>query len=251
MTRVVADPTYLSWHYTIRSADGHIAQHVRAKDIGWHAGNWYVNSPLHRPRARGLPGQGRHLVHRGDVPDVGQAGAATSPRKYDIPLDRAHILGHDNVPGTTPETVRGMHEDPGPYWDWAHYFDLLGRPLRASGGRGRALGADQPRTTPPTARASPAAPAGAARLPAHGASSVWLRTAPRARRPAGQGHRQAPDRRPSTTASTTTPPAPPPASDTRSPGARATGRRSGTSARRPGSTTRPPPRPPYRRPARW
>jgi hypothetical protein len=49
--------------------------------------------------------------------------------KYGIPLDRAHILGHDNVPGTVPATIKGMHWDPGPYWDWSHYFDLLGAPL--------------------------------------------------------------------------------------------------------------------------
>ena len=35
-------------------SDGHIAQHLDAKDVGWHAGNWYVNRPLDRPRARGL-----------------------------------------------------------------------------------------------------------------------------------------------------------------------------------------------------
>jgi hypothetical protein len=26
-----------------------------------------------------------------------------------------------------------MHWDPGPYWDWSHYFDLLGAPLRPTG----------------------------------------------------------------------------------------------------------------------
>jgi hypothetical protein len=49
--------------------------------------------------------------------------------KNNIPLDRAHIIGHDQVPGTVPSTVRGMHWDPGPYWDWEHYFDLLGAPI--------------------------------------------------------------------------------------------------------------------------
>jgi len=52
--------------------------------------------------------------------------------KNDIPLDRAHILGHDQVPGTVPSTVAGMHWDPGPYWDWEHYFDLLGAPIKDS-----------------------------------------------------------------------------------------------------------------------
>ncbi|CAM5735844.1 hypothetical protein SALBM311S_12589 [Streptomyces alboniger] len=41
---LVRDPTYVSWNYTLRSTDGHIAQHVKAKDVAWHAGNWYVNA---------------------------------------------------------------------------------------------------------------------------------------------------------------------------------------------------------------
>ena len=41
---LVQDPTYVSWNYSLRSTDGHIAQHVKAKDVGWHAGNWYVNA---------------------------------------------------------------------------------------------------------------------------------------------------------------------------------------------------------------
>ena len=52
--------------------------------------------------------------------------------KYDIPLDRAHILGHDNVPGGTEAGVATQHWDPGPGWDWEHFFDLLGAPIRAT-----------------------------------------------------------------------------------------------------------------------
>jgi hypothetical protein len=40
---LVQDPTYVSWNYTMRSSDGHTWQHVKAKDVAWHAGNWYVN----------------------------------------------------------------------------------------------------------------------------------------------------------------------------------------------------------------
>ncbi|MFG2515939.1 N-acetylmuramoyl-L-alanine amidase [Streptomyces sp. NPDC048584] len=130
---MVQDPTYVSWQYTLRSTDGHIAQHVKAKDVAWHAGNWYVNA--------GSIG----LEHEGFLtnPDTWYTEAMyrSSARlvkylakKYDIPLDRQHILGHDTVPGTTPATIPGMHTDPGPYWDWRHYFELLGRPLEAQGG---------------------------------------------------------------------------------------------------------------------
>ena len=40
---LVDDPTYLAWHYTIRSSDGQVAQHVNPKNVGFQAGNWYVN----------------------------------------------------------------------------------------------------------------------------------------------------------------------------------------------------------------
>jgi hypothetical protein len=47
-----------------------------------------------------------------------------------VPIDRAHIIGHDQVPGIDPGHVAGMHWDPGPYWDWEHYMALLGHPIR-------------------------------------------------------------------------------------------------------------------------
>ena len=46
-------------------------------------------------------------------------------RRYGVPLDRAHILGHDEVPGISPARQKSMHWDPGPYWDWDRYMKLL------------------------------------------------------------------------------------------------------------------------------
>ncbi|MFG2801283.1 N-acetylmuramoyl-L-alanine amidase [Streptomyces pseudovenezuelae] len=128
---LVQDPTYVSWNYTLRSTDGHIAQHVKAKDVAWHAGNWYINA-----KSIGLEHEG-FLAN----PDAWYTEAMyrSSARlvkylsvKYGIPLDRQHILGHENVPGPTTSTVAGMHTDPGPYWDWRHYFELLGHPFRTT-----------------------------------------------------------------------------------------------------------------------
>ncbi len=34
---------FVSWHYTIRSDDGHVAQHVANRNVAAHAGNWYLN----------------------------------------------------------------------------------------------------------------------------------------------------------------------------------------------------------------
>ncbi|MEU8106243.1 N-acetylmuramoyl-L-alanine amidase [Nonomuraea muscovyensis] len=129
---MVADPDYVSWHYTVRSRDGHVAQHVRTKDVAWHAGNWDVNT-----RSIGVEHEG-YLARGGTwYTEAMYRASARLVRHladlHDIPLDRAHILGHDNVPGTTPQTLPGMHDDPGPYWDWAHYFDLMGSPLRGDG----------------------------------------------------------------------------------------------------------------------
>ncbi|GAA3104698.1 N-acetylmuramoyl-L-alanine amidase [Streptosporangium carneum] len=174
MTRLVKDPDYLSWHYTLRSGDGHVAQHLRTDDVGWHAGNWYFNS-----RSIGLEHEGYVAKGAWFTEAMYQASAKLVrylAQRYDIPLDRAHILGHDNVPGTTPQTVRGMHQDPGPYWDWNHYFELLGRPLTGSPDSGARsvlispdYAANQPRFTGCTK---------AGDCPAMSAASVWLHTRP-------------------------------------------------------------------------
>jgi hypothetical protein len=50
--------------------------------------------------------------------------------KYDVPLDRAHIIGSDEVPGPTAKHQTAMHWDPGPYWDWSRYMELLGAPIK-------------------------------------------------------------------------------------------------------------------------
>ncbi|WP_406350288.1 N-acetylmuramoyl-L-alanine amidase [Streptomyces sp. NBC_00658] len=129
--KMVQDPTYVSWNYTLRSTDGHIAQHVKAKDVAWHAGNWYVNA-----KSVGLEHEGflasPEAWYTEEMYRSSARLVAYLAKKYGIPLDRQHILGHDNVPGTTTSTIPGMHTDPGPYWDWQHYFTLLGHPFRST-----------------------------------------------------------------------------------------------------------------------
>jgi N-acetylmuramoyl-L-alanine amidase len=128
---LVQDPAYVSWQYTLRASDGHIAQHVLAKDVAWHAGNWYVNAKSIGLEHEGYAARGTwytEAMYRTSAKLVRYLA-----KKYDIPLDRQHILGHDTVQGITPANVAGMHWDPGPYWDWSHYFDLLGAPFRQHG----------------------------------------------------------------------------------------------------------------------
>ncbi|MGW0732046.1 N-acetylmuramoyl-L-alanine amidase [Streptomyces sp. NPDC002851] len=175
--KLVQDPTYVSWQYSLRSTDGHIAQHLKLKDVGWQAGNWSINA-----KSIGLEHEG-FLAN----PDAWYTEAMyrTSARlvkylakRYDIPLDRQHILGHDNVPGPTSGTIPGMHTDPGPYWDWQHYFTLMGEPFeRTAGAKGGLVtvlpeyDAHKPEFTGCEEAGKPCA--------AHGSSAVRLHTAPR------------------------------------------------------------------------
>ena len=126
---LVNDPTYLAWHYTIRSSDGQVAQHVNPKNVGFQAGNWYIN--MH---SIGIEHEGFAATGAGWYTESMYRSSATLVKylseEYGVPLDRAHVIGHDQVPGTTKATVPGMHWDPGPYWDWEHYMALLGSPLK-------------------------------------------------------------------------------------------------------------------------
>jgi hypothetical protein len=174
--KLVQNPQYVSWQYSLRSSDGHIAQHVPLEDVAWHAGNWFVNA-----KSVGLEHEG-FLVS----PDAWYTEAMyrTSARlvrylakRYDIPLDRQHILGHDNVPGTTTATIRGMHTDPGPYWDWAHYFKLLGRPFTPSAGPDSSVVTIRPEYTRHQPLYTGCTKAGEACAP-HGSGAVRLHTGP-------------------------------------------------------------------------
>ena len=130
--QLVQDPTYLGWHYTVRSSDGQIAAHMDPKDVGWHAGNWYVNMHSIGVEHEGFAAQGA-TWYTESLYESSAALVRHLAHAYDVPLDRAHIIGHDQVPGITPANVAGMHWDPGPYWDWAHYMALLGHPISARG----------------------------------------------------------------------------------------------------------------------
>ncbi|MFD9030267.1 N-acetylmuramoyl-L-alanine amidase [Streptomyces sp. NPDC059567] len=179
--KLVQDPTYVSWQYSLRSSDGHIAQHLPLKDVGWHAGNWFVNA-----KSVGLEHEGFLTA-----PDswYTEAMYRTSARlvrylaqRYDIPLDRQHVLGHDNVPGTVASTIRGMHTDPGPYWDWAHYFRLLGRPFTPTAGPNAGVVTIRPEYTAHQPVYTGCVKAGEACAP-HGSGAVRLHTGPSADAP--------------------------------------------------------------------
>jgi hypothetical protein len=124
---LVQDPTYLAWNYTLRSSDGHVANHLDPADVGWHAGNWFMNMHSIGLEHEGWAGTGAwytEAMYQSSADLVRHLAA-----EHDIPLDRAHVIGHDQVPGILPGYTKNVHWDPGPYWDWDHYFELLGAPI--------------------------------------------------------------------------------------------------------------------------
>jgi len=106
-----------SAHYTVRSSDGFVGQSVREKDIAWHAGNWPYNQT-----SIGIEHEGYVSNPRWFTDAMYRSSAklsASLAKKYGIPIDRRHIIGHVEVP--YPNT----HYDPGRYWDWNKYMSLV------------------------------------------------------------------------------------------------------------------------------
>jgi N-acetyl-anhydromuramyl-L-alanine amidase AmpD len=117
---------YASAHYVI-DTDGTIYQMVPTKDIAWHAGNWYINQHSIGIEHIGFAADGRKWF----TPAMYQSSALLNQwlaEKYNIPLDRQHILGHDNVQGSIPGIVANMHWEPGAFWNWQYFMTLMGKP---------------------------------------------------------------------------------------------------------------------------
>lgn len=113
----------VSAHYTVRSNDGFIGQSVQEKDIGYHAGNYSYNTSSIGIEHEGYVSQPRYFT--AEMYRSSARLTAVMCRKYNIPIDRQHIIGHNEVPGAT-------HTDPGRYWDWPRYMRLVRK--YASGG---------------------------------------------------------------------------------------------------------------------
>ncbi|MFD5450676.1 N-acetylmuramoyl-L-alanine amidase [Streptomyces sp. NPDC003470] len=112
------DPGHKAATHYIVGQDGHVTQMIRELDVAYHAGNRDYNE-----RSVGIEHEG--FVDRPE--DFTEAMYAASARltagicaRYDIPVDREHVIGHVEVPGTD-------HTDPGPHWDWDRYLKLVRR----------------------------------------------------------------------------------------------------------------------------
>ena len=106
----------VSAHYTVRSSDGAIGQSVQEKDIAYHAGYWPYNQT-----SIGIEHEGYVSDPKWFTDAMYRSSARLSAylcKKYAIPIDRSHIIGHNEVPNAT-------HTDPGGNWNWTKYMDYV------------------------------------------------------------------------------------------------------------------------------
>src|SRR5581483_2710403 len=116
--------SYVSANYMIRSYDGAVTEMVRPHDISWGAGNWYINTHAINIENEGFAAQGATWYTEAMYSSCA-ALVRYLAAKYRIPLDRKHILGHEDVPGPTDYYTSVQHWDPGPFWNWNHFMALV------------------------------------------------------------------------------------------------------------------------------
>jgi hypothetical protein len=115
-----------SSHYVVDSWTGKIYQMVQEKDIAWHAGNFRINQ-----RSVGIEHEGyayRPGFYNPREYETSAHLVRDITRRWNIPRDRDHIIGHFEVPNPRDPTKRGGgsgHTDPGPYWDWDSFMIMV------------------------------------------------------------------------------------------------------------------------------
>jgi N-acetyl-anhydromuramyl-L-alanine amidase AmpD len=104
----------VSAHYLVRAWDGGIMQFVAEADTAYHA-------RAANPYSIGIEHEydPRHAIPHTNAQYRSSALLVCAiAKRYGIPTDRKHIIGHNEVPGTD-------HSDPGPTWNWTYYMSLV------------------------------------------------------------------------------------------------------------------------------
>ncbi|MBK7862134.1 MAG: N-acetylmuramoyl-L-alanine amidase [Archangiaceae bacterium] len=141
-----ANPYQASAHYMIRSSDGYIVQMVGEANTSWHAGNDYYSRASIGIEHEGYASAPSTWFTEAMYQSSARLVCAIA-RKYGIPVDSQHIIGHFQIPnpsvlassaapGTlaqtqaTPYNYGGIsnHFDPGrggTGWRWDYYLGLV------------------------------------------------------------------------------------------------------------------------------
>ncbi|MFJ9579513.1 N-acetylmuramoyl-L-alanine amidase [Streptomyces sp. NPDC101191] len=137
-----------SAHYLVRASDGLVTQMVENRNLAWHAGNWTLN--MH---AIGVEHEGYAIDESSWYTEPQYESTAALVKflagKYGLPLDREHVVGHDEVPVQLDGSIGRTHWDPGPFWDWNHFMALMGAPTGDRGAGGPLRAGQVVRVVPP------------------------------------------------------------------------------------------------------
>ncbi|MEU4078431.1 N-acetylmuramoyl-L-alanine amidase [Streptomyces venezuelae] len=139
--------SYASAHYIVRN-DGRVTQMVETKNEAYHAGNKTLN--MH---SIGIEHEGFAIKGGGGwytEPQYESSAALVKflAAKFSIPLDREHVIGHDDVPSILDSKIQD-HWDPGPFWDWNRFMAKVGAPTGAGGAGGLLQAGQLVRLVPP------------------------------------------------------------------------------------------------------
>ncbi|MFH8257520.1 N-acetylmuramoyl-L-alanine amidase [Streptomyces roseolus] len=139
---------WASAHYIVKW-DGGVVQPVETKNEAFHAGNKTVN--MH---SIGIEHEGFAIKGGGGWYKEPQYESTAElvkylAAKYQVPLTREHIIGHDEVPGVVDLFAGGVHWDPGPFWDWNRFMTKIGAPVGAGGAGGLLQVGQTVRVVPP------------------------------------------------------------------------------------------------------
>jgi len=104
----------VSAHYLVQAWGGGITQFVAEGDTAFHArnANPYTIGIEHEYNPR------QAIWHTNAQYRSSALLVCAIARRYGIPIDRRHIVGHNELPGTD-------HSDPGPTWNWNYYMSLV------------------------------------------------------------------------------------------------------------------------------
>jgi N-acetyl-anhydromuramyl-L-alanine amidase AmpD len=112
----------VSAHYIV-DTDGTVYQIVHEKDVAFQAGNLWMNQHSIGIEHAGFDATGFQYYNSVQYKASAKLTAYLA-QKYNIRVDHNHIVSHGTVPSPTVASSPN-HVDPGPYWLWDYYLDLI------------------------------------------------------------------------------------------------------------------------------
>jgi N-acetyl-anhydromuramyl-L-alanine amidase AmpD len=131
-----------SVHYIVDADGSRVGQFRPETDTAWHAGNYFYNETSIGIEHVGYASK----TYERALYDTSVRLVKSIRTRWDVPLDRHHIVGHYQIPdgtlmaedsGPCMDTLDNCetsadyggannHRDPGYNWQWCQYMDLLG-----------------------------------------------------------------------------------------------------------------------------